>query len=135
LPSTTLFALACERHPDTYRPTQDRTLRRHSARWKALHGPRKDVIVEHVQVPGERGQSDCTHREDLNITLNGVPFPHLLSHCVLPSSNAEAVSVCLSETFEALAEGIERALWHIGGAPAQHRPDHVSAAVRHLPAR
>ncbi len=37
-----------------------------------------------------------------------------------------------SETFEALAEGIERALWQIGGVPQQHRTDHLSAAVRHL---
>jgi hypothetical protein len=37
-----------------------------------------------------------------------------------------------AETFEALAEGIEKALWQIGGVPQQHRTDHVSAAVRHL---
>ncbi|HEU5380709.1 MAG TPA: IS21 family transposase [Ktedonobacteraceae bacterium] len=133
LQSTTLFALVCERHPDKYRPTQDRTLRRHIARWKALHGPSKEVIFEQVQVPGERGQSDFTHMEDLNLTLAGVPFPHLLYHFVLTYSNVEVVNICFSETFEALAEGIERALWQIGGAPAQHRTDHLSAAVRHLP--
>lgn len=133
LQSTTLFALVCERNPDKYRPTQDRTLRRHIARWKALHGPSKDVIFEQVHVPGERGQSDFTHMEDLNLTLAGVPFPHLLYHFVLTSSNVEVVTICFSETFEALAEGIERALWQIGGAPAQHRTDHLSAAVRHLP--
>src|SRR5579884_1536586 len=48
LQSTTLFALVCERNPDRYRPTQDRTLRRHIARWKALQGPGKDVIFEQV---------------------------------------------------------------------------------------
>jgi hypothetical protein len=37
-----------------------------------------------------------------------------------------------AETFEALAEGIEKALWQIGGVPQQHRTDHLSAAVRHL---
>src|SRR6266567_1020687 len=46
LQSTTLFALLCERHPDRYRPTQDRTLRRHIARWRVLHGPAKEVIFE-----------------------------------------------------------------------------------------
>ena len=37
-----------------------------------------------------------------------------------------------AETFEALAEGIEKALWQIGGVPQQHRTDHLSAAVRQL---
>src|SRR2546427_8467918 len=50
----------------------------------------------------------------------------------LTYSNVEAASICFSETFEALAEGIEKALWHIGGGPHQHRTDHLSAAVRHL---
>ncbi|MGZ3609977.1 MAG: hypothetical protein ACXVBU_07925, partial [Ktedonobacteraceae bacterium] len=54
LQSTTLFALLCERHPDRYRPTQDRTLRRHIARWRVLHGPEKDIIFEQVHTPGER---------------------------------------------------------------------------------
>lgn len=32
----------------------------------------------------------------------------------------------------ALAEGIEKALWQIGGVPWQHRTDHLSAAVWQL---
>jgi hypothetical protein len=132
LQSTTLFALLCQRHPERYRPTQDRTLRRHIARWRALHGPDKDVIFEQVHTPGERAQSDFTHMDDLGITIAGEPFPHLVYHFVLTYSNVEAASICFSETFEALAEGIEKALWQIGGVPQQHRTDHLSAAVRHL---
>ena len=49
---------------------------------------------------------------------------------MLTYSNVEAASICFSETFEALAEGIEKALWQIGGVPQQHRTDHLSAAVR-----
>jgi hypothetical protein len=64
LQSTTLFALLCQRHPERYRPTQDRTLRRHIARWKALHGPDKDVIFEQVHTPGERAQSDFTQMDE-----------------------------------------------------------------------
>ncbi len=66
--------------------------------------------------------------EDLGVTLAGVPFPHMVHHFVLTYSNVEAVSICFSESFEALAEGIEKALWQIGGAPSQHRTDHLSAA-------
>src|SRR2546426_8841009 len=132
LQSTTLFSLLCERHPDRYRPTQDRTLRRHIARWRALHGPEKDIIFEQVHTPGERAQSDFTHMEDLGVTIAGEPFPHMVYHFVLTYSNVEAASISFSETFEALAEGIEKALWQIGGVPEQHRTDHLTAAVRHL---
>ena len=132
LQSTTLFALLCERHPDRYRPTQDRTLRRHIARWRVLHGPEKEIMLEQVHTPGERAQSDFTHMDDLGITIAGEPFPHLAYHFVLTYSNIEAASICFSETFEALAEGIEKSLWQIGGVPQQHRTDHLSAAVRQL---
>jgi hypothetical protein len=132
LQATTLFALLCERHPDRYQPVQVRTLQRQIAQWKALHGKAKAVIFEQHHRPGERGQSDFTHMTDLGITLAGAPFAHLLFHFVLTYSNAEAVTICFSESFEALAEGLERCLWHLGGVPEQHRTDHLSAAVRQL---
>src|SRR5512142_107314 len=132
LQGTTLFALLCLRHPGRYRPTQVRTLQRQIAAWRALHGPEREVIFEQVHTPGERGQSDFTHMEDLGVTIAGEPFPHLVYHFVLTYSNTEAASICFSETFEALAEGIEKTLWQIGGVPQQHRTDHLSAAVRQV---
>jgi transposase len=132
LQGTTLFALLCEQHPGRYRPTQVRTLQRHLAHWKALYGREQEVIFAQEHRPGERVQSDFTHMDDLAITIAGAPFPHVLFHSVLTYSNVEAVSVCFSETFEALAEGLERALWQFGGVPAQHRTDHLSAAVKQL---
>lgn len=132
LQGSTLFALLCEQHPERYRPTQVRTLQRHIARWKALHGKPQEVIFEQVHTPGERAQSDFTHMEDLEVTIAGEPFPHLVYHFVLTYSNVEVASICFSETFEALAEGIEKAVWQIGGVPEQHRTDHLSAAVRQL---
>src|SRR6266705_6467417 len=130
LQSTTLFALLCERHPERYRPTQVRTLQRHIQHWRVLHGPDREVMVAQQHFPGERGQSDFTHMEDVGVTLAGVPFPHLVHHFVITYSNVEAVSICFSESFEALAEGIEKALWQIGGVPLQHRTDHLTAAVK-----
>src|SRR6266571_1368495 len=132
LQGSTLFALLCEQHPGRYRPTQIRTLQRHIARWRAVHGPEQEVIFEQRHQPAERAQSDFTHMEDLGVTIAGEPFPHMVYHFVLTYSNVEAASICFSETFEALAEGIEKALWQIGGVPHQHRTDHLSAAVRHL---
>lgn len=130
LQGSTLFALLCERHPDRYRPAQVRTLQRHIQQWRVLHGPDREVMFAQQHIPGERGQSDFTHMEDLGVTLAGVPFPHMVHHFVLTYSNVEAVSICVSESFEALAEGIEKALWQIGGVPKQHRTDHLTAAVK-----
>jgi hypothetical protein len=134
LQAKTLFAELCQRHPDRYLPIQLRTLQRHIALWRAQHGPDQEVIFAQVHVPGERMQTDFTHMEDLQVTIAGEPFPHLLYHSVLTYSNVEAVRVCFSETFEALAEGIEGALWQFGGVPAQHRTDHLGAAIHPLPA-
>ena len=130
LQGSTLFALLCERHPERYRPTQERTLQRHIQQWRVLHGPDREVMFAQEHFPGERGQSDFTHMEDLGITIAEVAFPHMVHHFVLTYSNVEAVSICFSESFEALAEGIEKALWQIGGVPKQHRTDHLTAAVK-----
>jgi hypothetical protein len=99
---------------------------------KALQGPEQEVIFEQRHIPGERAQSDFTHMDDLGVTLGGEAFAHMIYHFVLTYSNVEAASICFSETFEALAEGMEKALWQIGGVPQQHRTDHLSAAVRQL---
>ena len=125
----TLFDQLCLRFPDRYQPIQLRTLQRHVRLWRAHSGPAREVIFEQVHLPGRLGQSDFTHMDDLAITIAGVPFPHLLYHFVLTYSNVEAVTVCFSESFEALAEGLEGCLWQLGGVPQQHRTDNLSAAV------
>ncbi len=134
LQATTLFALLCSQHPERYHPTQLRTLQRHIATWRTVHGPDREVMFEQVHAPGEAMQSDFTHMEDLRVTIAGDPFPHLVYHGVLTYSNVEAARVCPSETFEALAEGIEAAVWQFGGVPATHRTDHLGAAIHPLPA-
>ncbi len=125
----TLFDELCLLYPGRYQPVQLRTLQRHVALWRAHSGPAREVIFEQVHRPGRLGQSDFTHMDDLDITLAGVSFPHLLYHFVLTYSNVEAVHLCFSESFEALAEGLESCLWQLGGVPEQHRSDNLSAAV------
>ena len=78
LQGKTLFALLCERHPGRYQATQVRTLQRHIARWRALHGPEQEVIFEQRHIPGERAQSDFTHMADLGVTIAGEAFPHMV---------------------------------------------------------
>lgn len=134
LQATTLFGVLCARHPDRYRETQVRTLQRHIAAWRARSGPEQEVIFPQVHEPGRMAQSDFTHMSDLGITLAGIAFPHLVFHLVLTYSNVEAIFLCASESFEALAEGIESCLWQLGGVPSEHRTDHLSAAIRPLDA-
>jgi hypothetical protein len=62
----------------------------------------------------------------------GQAFPHLIYHFVLTYSNWETGSICYSETFESLSEGLQNALWQLGGVPAEHRTDRMSAAVNNL---
>ena len=80
-------------------------------------------------VAGRLGQSDFTRMGELNITLSGQSFPHLLYHFVLTYSNWEAVSLCYSESFESLSDGLQNALWELGGVPLDHRTDRMSLAV------
>ncbi len=132
LQATTLFALLCARAPERYQAIQVRTLQRHIATWRAIHGPERAVYFAQEPRPGYMAQSDFTHMTSLGVTLGGVAFPHLLYHLVLPYSNVEAVRVCFSESFEALAEGLEQSLWQLGGVPLTHRTDHLGAALRPL---
>ena len=134
LQATTLFTLLAEQHPGRYQAGQLRTLQRQIAAWRAEHGPAREVFFPQVHEPGRLAQSDFTHMPDLGITLAGVAFPHLVFHLGLTYSNVEAVQLCFSESFEALAEGLEAGLWQFGGVPRQHRTDHLSAAVRPLDA-
>lgn len=134
LQAKTLFDLLGARHPGQYQAGQLRTLQRHIQQWRALHGPGQEVYFEQVHTPGRLAQSDFTHMSDLGVTLGGLPFPHLLYHLVLTYSNVEAISLCFAESFEALAEGLERCLWQLGGVPAQHRTDQLTAAVHQLDA-
>ena len=125
----TLFALLCEAFPGRYQEGQLRTLQRHVQAWRVRHGPEQEVMFPQEHLPGRMAQSDFTSMNSLGVTLGGAVFAHLVYHLVLTYSNVEAVRVCFSESFEALAEGLESCLWQIGGVPQQHRTDNLTAAV------
>jgi len=134
LQTSTLFGLLCERAPGRYQEGQLRTLQRQVSVWRMQHGPLLEVMFPQIHTPGRAAQSDFTHMSDLQVTIAGIAFPHMVYHLMFPYSNVEAVHVCLSETFEALAEGFEACIWELGGVPEQHRTDHLSAAIRPLDA-
>lgn len=132
LQAQTLFALLCERSPGRYQPGQLRTLQRRIALWRVQSGPEREVMFAQVHQPGQLAQSDFTRMSELGVTLGGQPFAHLIYHLVLTYSNSEAIHLCFSESFEALAEGLEACLWPLGGVPHHHRTDNLSAAVHQL---
>jgi hypothetical protein len=69
----------------------------------------------------------------LGITVAGVVLGHRLYHFRLAFSGFEHAHVVLGgESFVALAEGLQNALWALGGAPREHRSDSLSAAFCNL---
>src|ERR1035437_1340 len=129
LQSKTLFEFLQEKYPAKYQNGQLRTLQRKIKVWRATAGPSKEVFFPQIHSPGRLGASDFTHMTSLKITINNELFVHMFYHFVLTYSNWETGNVCFSESFESLSEGFQRAIWKIGGAPAEHRTDRMSAAV------
>jgi hypothetical protein len=132
LQGKTIFEEIRKRHPGRFGDGQLRTLQRHIRLWRALHGPEQEVFFSQVYKPGEQAQSDFTEMNSLAITIMGQPFLHLIYHFVLPYSNWESVEIAYSESFEALSEGVQGALWELGAVPFKHRTDCLSAATHEL---
>jgi transposase InsO family protein len=115
--------------PDGVRRTMERRIRQ----WRALKGQERDVIFRQVQEPGRMGLSDFTEMGGLPVRIAGVELDHRLYHFRLACSGFEHVHVILGgESYVALAEGLQNALWALGGAPLEHRSDSLSAAFRNL---
>ena len=101
----------------------------------AIHGPEQDVIFRQEHEPGRLGLSDFTEAGGLGVMIAGEPLDHRLYHFRLAFSGFEHAHVVLGgESFTALAEGLQNALWALGGVPKEHRSDSLSAAFRNLAA-
>ena len=132
LQAKTLFGYLQRKYPGQFQDGQLRTLQRKLRTWRALEGPPKEVFFPQEHRPGELSASDFCHLTELDITLAGRPFPHLLYHFVLTYSNWETGMLCFSESFESLSAGLQSALWELGGVPRRHRTDSLTAAVQPL---
>ena len=132
LRSKTLFNALQREHSGRFADGQLRTLQRRIKVWRGLNGPAREVFFAQVHRPGVLCQSDFTRTGTLGVTIAGQPFDHLLYHFVLTYSNWETVSICQSESFESLSAGLQNALWELGGVPAEHRTDQLTAAVTNL---
>ena len=132
LRAVAIFEEMRRRHPDLA-PGIRRTLERRIRTWRALHGPDREVIFRQSHEPGVMGQSDFTDMNDLGVIVAGARLDHRLYHFRLVWSGFEHAHVVLGgESYVALAEGLQNALWLLGGVPREHRSDSLSAAFRNL---
>ena len=130
LEAKTIFEDLQRRYPGLFSDGQLRTLQRRIKVWRALAGPTKEIFFSQIHKPGQLGQSDFTHMDKLEIMIAGKPFDHLIYHFVLTYSNWETGTICFSESFESLSEGLQNALWTLGGVPEKHRTDRLTTAVQ-----
>lgn len=132
LQATTVLEWLEERYPGRFSPTQLRTLQRRLRDWRALHGPEQEVFFPQVHPPGREAQMDFTDAGELRVNIAGLPFPHLFFEFILSHSGWRFVDLAFGETFEALQQGLQGALWALGGVPQVVRTDNLSAATHEL---
>lgn len=131
LQAMTLFEYLQQKYPGKYGQSIMRTLQRRVQQWKATSGPAQEVMFELEHQPGIMGLSDFTKLKQVQVTIAGQPFEHLLYHYRLAYSGWQYVQVIQGgESFVALAEGLQNALAASGGCPREHRSDSLSAAYR-----
>lgn len=129
----TLYEELLERYPGDKYAKVLRTLQRRVRAWKALHGEAKTVMFELRHEPGMMGLSDFTELKGVEITIAGQPFEHLIYHYRLAYSGWQYAQIIQGgESFIALSEGLQNALFACGGVPKQHRTDSLSAAYRNM---
>lgn len=118
---------------ETYPDKLLRTLQRRVLNWRHTDGPAQEVIFNQQHIPGLMGLSDFTELKDINVTINGQLFKHLLYHFRLAYSKWSYMEVIQGgESFAALSQGLQYALWSLGGAPLEHRTDSLSAAFKNI---
>ncbi len=132
LEAKTVFDFLCEKRPDAYQEGQLRTFQRHVRDWRARFGPPKVVYFPQDHRPGEAMQTDFTHLGELKLTVCGEPVREILCHQVLPYSNWEWGTLCLSESLLALRRGLQSALFELGRIPKYHQTDNSTAATHQV---
>ncbi len=128
----TIFEELQARHPGRFEPGQKRTLERRVREWRAVSGPEKEVFFPQEHPPGREGVFDFTHAESLAVRIAGVLLVHLLFVFKLSCSGWTWAQVAFGETYEAMVDGLQGALWALGKVPEVVRHDNLSAATHEL---
>ena len=132
LEAQTVLELLEVKQPGRYNETHLRTLQRRIRRWRAEHGPEREIWFTQAHRPGEAAQTDFTSTAELGVTIAGQVFLHLLCVTVLPYSNWQWATACLSESLAALRRGVQAALFQLGRVPRFHQTDHSTAATHQI---
>jgi len=131
LEAKAVFEWLCERDGSRYQEGQLRTLQRRISNWRALNG-NPTLTLDQIHPPGEVLQSDGTCMNELEVTIQGEPFEHILFHSVLPYSNWEWGRVVQSESLLSIRLGLQSSLLKLGYVPQAHQTDHTTAATHKL---
>ena len=132
LRATTIIEWLEEKFPGRFSASQLRTLQRRLQDWRALNGPDQEVYFPQEHPPGREAQLDFTHCNSLGVTIGGRRYRHLLFQLVLSHSGWRYAEVVAGETFVALKQGLQNALWELGGAPQIIRSDNSSALTHEI---
>ena len=132
LRATTIIEWLEEKSPGRFSASQLRTLQRRLQDWRALNGPDQEVYFPQEHPPGREAQLDFTHCNSLGVTLGGRRYRHLLFQLVLSHSGWRYAEVVAGETFVSLKQGLQNALWELGGAPQVIRSDNSSALTHEI---
>lgn len=131
LEAKALFEWLCESKPEKYKAGQLRTFQRRVEVWRGLNQS-QIASLDQIRTPGAAIQVDGTWMTELEVTIQGELFKHLLIHCVLPYSNWEWGRVAQSESLSAVRLGLQSSLCKLGYVPEQVQTDNSSAATRRL---
>ena len=132
LEAKTLFDYFLERPQSGLEEKHSRTFYRRVRHWRATQGPEREVFFAQERKPGELLQLDWTYAKELGVTIEGEPLDHLFCHCVLPYSNWQWATRCISESFLSLVSGLQAAFGQLGKSPSCLGTDNSSAATHEL---
>ena len=121
-----------QRHPGQYPRSLTRTLQRRMRDWRALNGSDKEVVFPQEHPPGREAAFDFTHAGELDITIAGEAFDHLLFTLKASCGKWLYAELAFGETWEAMNQGLQNAMWAAGGVFEVWRHDNLSAATQEL---
>ena len=82
--------------------------------------------------PGREAAFDFTHTGELGVTIGGEAFDHLLFTLKASCGKWLYAELAYGETWEALSQGLQNAMWAAGGVWDVWRSDNLSAATKEL---
>ena len=132
LEGLTIFQHFQKKYPGKFDDGQLRTLERRVKAWKMERGKCKVLSIPQIHVPGKLMELDWTCMNELQITIEGVLFKHLLSHAVLTYSNWAWAEIAYSESFLSLKKCFQSAVFRLGAVPEILQTDNSTAATHQV---